>query len=821
MVPSWLYPLLLVTSCCTNIQAKRLYTWPWESVDNWTPLDLLKWGHTVAPRTPDCLDSAPIQTGDGSTDTMTVTWCRMTGSQCNLLCHGVRHSFYHVTNDTCVCTKESQGNSSAVDGTLELAICWDYYHLGYTVPGRYETEMKDLPCDTEDRGMCEGSLFHGSSILLSNMTQSDPDPAFVSMINDLSPYIFPPTPFYTSVDGLIEIHFEQPVLVHGVSIYGEADSQFAVSSFQIYYAYDRSEVYNVTNFVDYHYSEEEYGEVTTLYTGFVPPDITTKFSNGTTTTTTTTSTTTSTTTTTTTTTRPPGTTTTAPSYEFPDPPLVMHHQLRPFVATSVKIKLLETPVQLKLDMWGCKYDPEVDAGHAVSKHYGCYWFRTDQLTGSSVKSGFNVAEYARYYSKIELVHDLYLTSIIEDPPVGKATSADHCRKKLSCQLLKTLLVNSGRRYECKKKEIEDEMKKRLGAKIEDEAKDDHDDCVRITKNRIDNCTQYIEYNFHKVCPDETYDLYKWAYEHFVDALEKCPGNVQDEIADIRTVTSKCKNEEPGPYTPAFAYHQRHLDVDCKTTFVDLAKGLYPNQTFNFYQAMPQVGGGERLVVGRNITLSCLCPMKTATPNNNDYVMCLPDFTYYYQSFLGCWDRECNTSLLLPVPALGSWNWLGGRALTNTKITYTCNTWALFKDLWIPSLTTRCKCDETWSLASLPECVNVSTTPVPPTTTTTIFSTTSSTMSTTSTATIEPTTTNITFTTTNITTTTDDVTESTTNTTFTTDDVTDSTTNTTFTTNNVTATTTDTTDITQTTEKEITGTASEGKFNFFLSLFTLT
>ncbi|XP_037795068.1 cell wall integrity and stress response component 1-like [Penaeus monodon] len=262
----------------------------------------------------------------------------------------------------------------------------------------------------------------------------------------------------------------------------------------------------------------------------------------------------------------------------------------------------------------------------------------------------------------------------------------------------------------------------------------------------------------------------------------------------------CKDIAPGPYTPAFVYHQRHLDVDCKTTFVELAKEMYPNETFNFDQNMKQVGGGQRLVVGRNITLSCLCPMKTVTPGNKDYIMCLPDFTYFYHSFLGCWDRECNTSLLPPVPALGSWNWPGGRALTSTKITYTCGEWTLFEGLWIPTLTTRCTCSETWSLTSVPECINVSTTPVPPTTTTTTtlttFSTTYSTTESTATTTATTTTNNITTTTSSASTTTDDVTKSTTNTTSTTNDVT--------------ATTTDTTDITQATEKEAKATSNEGK-----------
>ncbi|XP_037789440.1 uncharacterized protein LOC119584884 [Penaeus monodon] len=232
-----------------------------------------------------------------------------------------------------------------VDDTLQLPSCWDYYYLGNTVAGTYATEKKRLPCDTEERGMCEASLFHGSTILLTEMTQPDPDPSFVSMVNDLSPYIFPPTPFYTSEDGVIEVRFDHPVLVHGISLYGNASASSAslVSSFQIYYAYENSEVFNVTNFMEYHYSEEEYGDVSTLYTGFVLANATNTTSNGTTMPTTTS--TTSTTTTTTTTTRPLSTTTTAPSSAFPEPPLVVHHQLRPFVATSVKIVLLEKPVQ--------------------------------------------------------------------------------------------------------------------------------------------------------------------------------------------------------------------------------------------------------------------------------------------------------------------------------------------------------------------------------------------------------------------------------------------------------------------------------------------
>ncbi|XP_047471540.1 uncharacterized protein LOC125026978 [Penaeus chinensis] len=384
-MPSHLLSILfLVALHGIDNQAKKLYTWPWETIDNWTPLDLLEWGHSVALRTTDCLDSEPIRTGDASTDNMTVAWCRMTGSQCNLLCHGFRHSHYLVTNGTCVCAKSPQEKFTKVDKTLRLPSCWDYYHLGNTVAGTYLTEKKRLPCNTEDRAMCEASLFHGSSILLSEMTQPDPDPGFVSMINDLSPYIFPPTPFYTSEDGIIEVHFDHPVLVHGISIYGNASSASLVSSYQIYYTYDNSEVFNVTNFVDYHYSEEDYGDVSTLYTGFVS-------ANGTTTTTTTT-----------TTTRPLSTTTTAPSYAFPKPPLVKHHELRPFVATSVKIVLLETPVQLKLDMWGCKYDPDVDVNHAVGQSYGCYWFKTSQITEMSVVSGYTTADYARYYSRREI-----------------------------------------------------------------------------------------------------------------------------------------------------------------------------------------------------------------------------------------------------------------------------------------------------------------------------------------------------------------------------------------------------------------------------------
>ncbi|XP_042882496.1 integumentary mucin C.1-like [Penaeus japonicus] len=156
------------------------------------------------------------------------------------------------------------------------------------------------------------------------------------------------------------------------------------------------------------------------------------------------------------------------------------------------------------------------------------------------------------------------------------------------------------------------------------------------------------------------------------------------------------------------------------------------------------------------------------------------------------DRECNISALPPVPALGSWDWSGDKALVNTWIRYTCGDWSLFQDLWIPTLATKCKCDETWTLTSVPDCVNVSTTPIPPTTTTT-----TSTVSTTST------------TTTSTTTTTTPTTTTTTEATTTVND-TISTTNDSLTPTGTTATTSDTTHDTASTQATSTETTSEGK-----------
>ncbi|XP_037802341.1 uncharacterized protein LOC119596992 [Penaeus monodon] len=580
-------------------------------------------------------------------------------------------------------------------GYTSPSTCAEYYQLGYMVSGRYRVDTDyHVWCSMEGRAMCKGSLFQGAAFLLSGMTTPDPDPDFVDMLNNLSPYIDPPTPFYETTTGVIEVAFDHAVLVRSVKIWGDPYNDGLVKAFRISYTYEDEAIYNITQNSEYHFSDVEFGSPTTLYTDFVAENATN--------------------------------TTSSPVDEAP---VFKEIKLRPFVAHSIKITVVE-PVgsaRLKLDMVGCKYDIDTEVANRPGYGHGCYLFRTEQVTQDHFDPE---AEYITgRWLATEEDYRRHVHSNIKALPIGKSGA---CGGIPYCSLLDTMLINTGQSRNCDETPIQEEINDLYAGLI------DYANCTVTMHETFSDAAWVVETKFHRICPSKTYAMFQWAYEHYLNLSKKCieDHGLSETPIPVRNETDKCLPTEPGEYISVGLHWRGHVDDQCRFSFQDEAYQMFPNQTFSFRHSwhFHQLGGGERYVVGRSVGVTCECPMTTVAPGNRDYLICLPDFSYYYQTFQGCVKRKCDGDLLPSPPTDGSSDWDNKTVEVDTMVTYRCPYRHMFQveSVQVPTIVSMCRCDEIWNVTSLPICVFNST--IPPSTTTTTSTTTTVTTSITTTTT---------------------------------------------------------------------------------------